>query len=416
MNPNISSGEDHTSNVTALQDLTGDILENTQNAVSVLNDLLNYDKIESGTFQLEFGHVNIWNLVEKTVSEFSIQARNRHVEIELASVSPSALSVSGQPQDGLDRDVENAPDMSSLTVIGDDIRLTQAIRNLISNALKFSPMDGEGRITVRTSYSTTRVFASPSGKNAAPQQQRNRLMGSVQIAVKDNGVGLSKDRLALLFTEGLQFDANKLQSGGGSGLGLCITKEIIEHHGGSIQAFSDGPGKGTMFVIEIPLYQIDPERSEDPTRAVQAESVTNANAISSHIASRSRSRRILIVDDSISNTKMLSRLLLRSGHSCHVAMDGQQAIRMYKKSLQEGQQPYDTILMDNQMPMMCGPETTKHLREIGCSCLILGVTGNVLAEDVAVFKASGVDHVLPKPLNVGAIEAFWTNAENSGRR
>ena len=142
--------DDDKSALSVLQDLTGDILENTQNAVSVLNDLLNYDKIESGTFQLEFGQVNIWKLVEKTVSEFSIQARHRNVSVDLVSMVPS-FPPSEQQQD-VDRDVEKAPGVSAPTVIGDDIRLTQAIRNLISNALKFSPSDREGRITVTTTY------------------------------------------------------------------------------------------------------------------------------------------------------------------------------------------------------------------------------------------------------------------------
>ena len=231
----------------------------------------------------------------------------------------------------------------------------------------------------------------------------------MEISVKDNGVGLSKDRLALLFTEGLQFDANKLQAGGGSGLGLCITKEIVEQHGGSIKAFSDGPGTGTTFVVELPLYQIESERGEDPAKATLAESFSSVGEPLSQVAPIHR--HILVVDDSFSNSKMLARLLIRSGHECKVARDGQEAIDVYKTSLKKGQQPFDTILMDFEMPVLCGPDATRRLREMGCSCLIVGVTGNVLAEDVAVFKASGADHVLPKPVNLGAIGACWANDE-----
>lgn len=207
-----------------------------------------------------------------------------------------------------------------------------------------------------------------------------------------------------LFTLILLHFFSKLQHGGGSGLGLCISKEIVEHHGGKIQAFSSGPGEGAMFVIQLPLYKILSDGVGDASLNIQASiGDTNGNA-----ETAANSHHILVVDDSISNTKMLVRLLKRAGHTCSVARDGQQAIDKYQK--ENGS--FDTILMDYEMPVLNGPEATKRLRNMGCTSLIFGITGNVLAEDVAFFKASGANQVLPKPVSMGAIDACWAKADH----
>lgn len=183
-------------------ELTGDIWENTQNAVSVLNDLLNYDKIESGTFfKLEFGSVDIWRLVRKTV-EFSLPVQN-------SSMSPD-LVVDDKHQLGMGK---------VLRVGGDGVRLTQAIRNLISNAIKFSPE--KGSVLVSASYLPDGLpEAGPLGAGDEGELTSCPRAGSICISVKDNGAGLSQEALGAVFGEGVQFDANKLQAGGGSGPGL----------------------------------------------------------------------------------------------------------------------------------------------------------------------------------------------------
>lgn len=127
---------------------------------------------------------------------------------------------------------------------------------------------------------------------------------------------------------------------------------------------------------------------------------------------------ILVVDDVLSNTKMLVRLLERAGHKCVVATNGQEAIDEYmtnKDAYEAGDTNFqiDTILMDYEMPKLNGPDATKRLRDMGCKVFIFGVTGNVLAEDVSMFKNSGADQVLPKPTRLAAIEAAWFNLETS---
>jgi CheY-like chemotaxis protein len=124
-------------------------------------------------------------------------------------------------------------------------------------------------------------------------------------------------------------------------------------------------------------------------------------------------RNCLVVDDSLPNRKMLVRLLERSGHTCKSACHGKEAIDIIEADkatavLDEGYTQIDTILMDYEMPILNGPDATKKLRDSGCSALILGVTGNVLSEDVDHFISMGADKVLPKPISMALIEECWT--------
>lgn len=298
------------------------------------HSLLNYDRIESGTFQIEHNPVDIWRIIKKTASEFSIQARNRKIAMEVTVATDQVDDSPGERDSVLGR----------LRVIGDDIRLTQAIRNLISNALKFSSST-HGKIIVTASYDPQGL---PSLDRAIDDEYHIQ-DGSVKLAVKDNGVGLSESRLGLLFSEGVQFDANKLQAGGGSGLGLCITKEIVEQHRGTISVYSEGPGKGALFVIELPLFRTAPENDMKARKDLSHTPTTST--MGSSVSQSPRQRHILVVDDSLSNTKMLCRLLERAGHTYVVARDGQQAVEKYEATLEKGENaemldPFDTIVSD----------------------------------------------------------------------
>ena len=116
-------------------------------------------------------------------------------------------------------------------------------------------------------------------------------------------------------------------------------------------------------------------------------------------------KRLLVVDDVPSNRKMLIRVLSKNGHTCEQAQDGQVALDMFLAC--DPAAPYEMILMDFEMPVMNGPTATKKLREMGCACPIVGVTGNVLAADVEYFMSQGADAVLAKPLQMAALEGVW---------
>jgi len=112
-----------------------------------------------------------------------------------------------------------------------------------------------------------------------------------------------------------------------------------------------------------------------------------------------------VVDDAISNRKMLIRILAANGYVCEQAEDGQQAIDVYRASLASGH-PFDAVIMDFEMPVMNGPSAAKALREMGCTVPVLGVTGNLLPEDVKYYKEQGANDVFGKPLNLARFEEF----------
>jgi signal transduction histidine kinase len=191
------------------QQLTDDILENANNAVGILNDLLNYDKIEQGTFNLEVGTVHIWEAIRSTVSAFHIQAEKRQIALTLSS----ANSIMGTSND----DKRKLPDLQRLHVVGDNIRLCQVIRNLISNSLKFSP-ETTGAIHVFATYHPDGLPRAAVPKphilhkvSSTKLESLHPRAGSVVIKVVDNGVGMTQEQLGQLFQEGVQFDANKHQ-------------------------------------------------------------------------------------------------------------------------------------------------------------------------------------------------------------
>jgi two-component system sensor histidine kinase BarA len=277
----------------------------------------------------------------------------------------------------------------------------QVLRNLISNALKFTPENG----TVQTSVS----FINDSRANRITkeftlgnkQKYTGTCHGYIQLCVTDSGVGLSPEQVSKMFGQGVQFNQNLLQGGNGSGLGLYIAKGIVEQHEGSLEVSSEGLGKGTTFTLIIPVYKFEGYVAYAPRHS------SISSDFSRHL-SMDRPLRLLIVDDAASNRKMLKRILNMRKHVCDEAQDGNEAVLKYMTS-EFHKQPYDAVLMDNEMPEMDGPTAAKEMRDLGCQYLIVGITGNVLPEDVEAFIAAGADQVLPKPLQMSDLENTFKN-------
>ena len=406
--------------------VTNDIKDNANTAVEILNDMLNYDKLEHGGLNLELSRVRVAEVVDRTVRQFQIQAVNRRVNL--------VLHIEGwNDQQDLSNDLDCSNISSSHPIawrtIGDEVRLGQVLRNLISNALKFTPAEGNIDVTaqyIRGGLANAKplCLAQDECGECAFGQMR---AGSVKITIKDTGIGLTKDQLAKLFGEGVQFDANKLQHGGGSGLGLNIAKGIVEQHSGTIHAESEGQGHGTSFVMELPLYQFHDEdktnnRDDDRTYAMSTVATSSVAAPPSSsivkVTTQEQrsipiSKRVLVVEDAVSSLKMLIRLLERAGHTCVGASNGQVAMDTMKEDLEAKRKdpahhiPFDTILIDFEMPLVNGPTATTQIREMGYRGNIVGVTGNVLSEDVQLFRDAGADEVLAKPISMARIDGFW---------
>jgi CheY-like chemotaxis protein len=195
---------------------------------------------------------------------------------------------------------------------------------------------------------------------------------------------------------------------------LHITKSLIEQHGGTIEIFSEGIHRGCLAVVELPLYRnamVVAEKAK-PLPSPELLGMVLPSSEPKPAIGVKTVHSCLVVDDALSNRKMLVRLLERSGHICLSANNGREAVNIVEADQQESlanksHVPIDTILMDYEMPVLNGPDATKIIRAKGYNVSIIGVTGNVLVEDVAYFTSMGANCVLPKPVNIAVIEQCW---------
>lgn len=385
--------------------LVTDILNSAKSAVSVLNDLLNYDNIEMKTLDLDLTVFSLWKLAELTASEFKVSSSQKNITL---ATSFDVFSL----DDGTDTQEEMpvitvADDLPSSIAkrvcVGDDVRLRQVLRNLLSNAIKFTSESGS--ITVRVSLIDGPMEAEErivrfDLKNGDSSELSPS--GEIQIEVIDTGAGMSPQQIETVFNDGIQFNVNELQAGQGSGLGLYIAKGIVEQHSGTLSASSEGLGKGTTFRMTMPLYSVPESMQGDAAYASDADSV--------HQEPVDSSLRVLVVDDVQSNRKLLSRLLQRHGHKCDIAEDGKVAVEMVAESM-KSDEPYHTVLMDYEMPVMKGPQAAQQMRQLGFDSFIVGLTGNMLPDDVAHYKACGANAVLPKPFKMASLDDLWAEQD-----
>jgi signal transduction histidine kinase len=354
--------------------LSEEVLSNTQAAVNVLNDLLNYDKIQRGMLSLELSVIPVWELVEKTVKEFNLMAAEKEIKLRLVFAeellmsknAPAALNGKAAAAASLDKHILEQ------VVVGDFTRISMMLRNLLSNALKFTPEKGSLTVQVNVaeqllddkdkdgSNSASKNNLRPKKHTDATAEKHFKLAngeqislppkGFIDIRVIDTGVGMSSSQLKAVFDDGVQFGANKLQGGGGSGLGMFIARSIVEQHQGTLNVESKGLGFGSTFIAKLPLYY-DPSSTSvtsENTEDFPPPSSIGTNGVQQPIPQEFFPQRILVVDDVTPNLKLLMRLLKNRGHSCDGAVDGREAVECVKKA--GANNPYDTILLDHEMP------------------------------------------------------------------
>jgi len=257
-----------------------------------------------------------------------------------------------------------APD-ELVTLDADPIRLAQVISNLLNNAAKYTPKGGLITLTAR---------------------QRD---DTVQIEVTDNGIGLSPQMLTKVFDMFSQVEPAMARSQGGLGIGLTLARRLTEMHNGTVEATSAGPGKGSTFTVTLP-YQEKPQ--EIPT-AVNI--VDNANH-----PLRSKSHRVLVVDDQVDIAQSLKDLLSLLGQDTHTAYSGPEALQAAKDFKPE------LIFLDIGLPGMTGYEVARNLRahEETQKPRLIAVTGWGDAHNVTLAKEAGFDRHLTKPVDPLEIE------------
>jgi len=252
--------------------------------------------------------------------------------------------------------IEYSPDCT-YNLYGDKLRISQVLINIISNAIKFTH---SGKIEIIITQKENSIF---------------------RFDIKDTGIGLSQDQIEKLFISFTQADGSTTRKYGGTGLGLSISKQLVELMGGKIWVKSK-EGKGSIFSFEIPLEIAKEDK-------IQEQKHYNINDIQTLYGST-----ILLTEDNPTNQEIIVGLLEHSGIIVDIANNGKEALEKLKE------REYELILMDLQMPIMDGYETTKEIRKNNSTIPIIALTANAMYEDMQNTKKVGMNEHLNKPIDV----------------
>ncbi|MBU6156252.1 MAG: PAS domain-containing protein [Alphaproteobacteria bacterium] len=322
------------------------IRDSADNLLSLLNDVLDFSKLEAHAMELEMVGFDLHSLVQYAREIILPRARAKSLDLNV------------------DID-ENVPRF----VKGDPARIRQILINYLGNAVKFTE---SGHVTLR-------VVSTVTGG-----QQRLR------IEVADTGIGIPADRLDRLFKSFSQADASISRRYGGTGLGLAICKRLAECMGGDVGAEST-EGKGSVFWFELPVDIASSEECGGGRRPLEASRFEQALDM---INSMERKPRLLIAEDNATNQLVVRSVLGRFGLNADFAGNGIEALEAVR------QRPYDLILMDVHMPEMDGLEATRAIRSCNdhrAQIPIVALTANAFAHDVENCRAAGMNGHLGKP-------------------
>src|SRR5262249_13809384 len=212
--------------------------------------------------------------------------------------------------------------------------------------------------------------------------------------VKEKGSGSSADKLPTLFEMFSQVEGSLSRSQGGLGIGLHLVRKLVEMHGGSVTARSDGPGKGSEFVVRLPALSAEQKRA-----------LPQQQGDDKQVVAPTAPRRILVVDDNVDAAESLAVLLRLEGHEVRVASDGPGALEAAQAD------PPEMVVLDLGMPGMDGFEVARRLRSLPGSkdTLLVAVTGWAQADDRRRCYAAGFDGHLPKPVDWDALRQFLSH-------
>lgn len=247
-------------------------------------------------------------------------------------------------------------------VLGDLVRLTQVFSNLVHNATKFSACGGSIEIGVRPSEDD----------------------GQVAVSVRDEGAGIAADVIDSVFDLFTQAEQPPAQDRAGLGIGLSVTRSLVELHGGTVSVHSDGVGKGSEFIVTLPTTHAPPAVAAVPIET-QAGSRTG--------------RRVLVVDDNRDAAESLQALLALDGHAVSLAFSGKAALDQAERM-----QP-DVVILDIGLPDICGHEVARRLRADArlSAPMLVALTGHAREQDHRDVREAGFDHHLVKPADCATL-------------
>ena len=285
--------------------------------------------------------------------------------IALSEAVDAAIEISRPPIEEREHHLAVVKAPGAITVDGDLDRLAQVVSNLLNNAAKYTPKGG--KITLSTQL---------QGREAV-------------VKVKDNGKGIPAELLPRVFDLFVQADASHERGHGGMGIGLALARRLVELHGGSIEAKSEGEGKGAEFVVRLPLRDAAPAEPPRPKPVVAGQATRT-------------SYRVLVVDDNVDAAKMAQVFLQAQGHEVRCAFDGLSALGLAQEFKPQ------LVLLDIAMPGMDGYEVLRRLREqAGAAQPVVAVlTGYGSKAGMERMKELGVEHYLVKPAEPQALLAL----------
>jgi PAS domain S-box-containing protein len=300
--------------------------------------------------------------------------------VDLAAVVARAVEISRPLLDARRHQLNVALLSQAVWVEGDPTRLAQILSNLLNNAAKYT--DEGGRIELAVEKVPAPLGAAAAGR------------GEVLIRVRDTGLGIAPEMLPNVFDLYTQIDRTLDHSQGGLGLGLTLVRRLAEMHGGSVAAFSDGPGRGSEFVVRLPLLT--------ETSAARTTEVNIKQALEKVPA-----RRILVVDDSHDAADSLTQLLRLYGHEVYTAHAGPAALEAARAH------PPDVALLDISLPGMDGLELARCLRQnLGLTqALLVAVTGYGGEEDRRRSREAGFNAHLVKPVDLSVLHTLLAQPE-----
>jgi two-component system CheB/CheR fusion protein len=321
----------------------GDMIERqVRHLARLVDDLLDVSRITRGKIQLQKEKLDLATVVARAVEESRplIDARGHRLRVTLPP----------QP----------------VWLVGDATRLVQVLANLLNNAAKYTE----------------------EGRDIGLMVEHGQ--GEAVVRVRDTGLGIPADLLPRVFDLFTQGDRSLARSEGGLGVGLTVVRSLVEMHGGSVSAHSDGPGTGSEFVVRLPALRVKAASPEDDGEAQRA------------AAPPSPSRRVLVVDDNHDTADSLAVLLKVGGHQVRTAHDGPAALEEAASFRPE------VVLLDIGLPRMDGYEVARRLREeVGLrGALLVAVTGYGQEEDRRRAEEAGFQVHLVKPADPGAVQAL----------
>ena len=330
-----------------VQDYLGKISVSSQHLLSLINDVLDMSRIESGKVIIEEAGVHLPDVISdlQTIIQSNIEAKRLKLSVD-------------------------TQDMTHEDIITDKLRLKQVLLNILSNAIKFTPEGGA---------ISFRIIEKPSS---------DECIANFEFRIKDNGIGMSEEFRKTIFEAFSREKTSTVSGIQGTGLGMAITKNLVEMMGGEITVESE-EGKGSEFIVEFPFKCCEALASERN----EMESLPDFSG-----------KRVLLVEDNEMNQILAENILTSVGLDVDIAGDGTEAVEKMESAASDY---YDIILMDIQMPKMDGYEATKRIRALDdkdkSEIPIVAVTANVFEADKQIALDVGMNGHLAKPYDIPRI-------------